>query len=60
MQLSIRKKTLLRWMRWKLEGIDGVGSVTDLSFDLRDGVILLKLLAMLTHSEIPIEKGEFR
>ena len=40
--------------------MEGAGAVTDLSFDLRDGVLLLKLLAKLTDTQIPVEKGEFR
>ena len=59
-RLGVYKKTLLRWLRWRLEGVEGAGAVTDLSFDLRDGVLLLKLLAKLTDTQIPVEKGEFR
>ena len=58
--LETEKKTLLRWLNWKLELLGGTEQITDLSYDLRNGVFLLKLLSLFTNTQIPAEQGRFR
>ena len=45
----VQKRTFTNWMNHKLEGSGH--QVTDLETDLGDGVILIKLLEILSHKK---------
>jgi hypothetical protein len=47
-------------LNWKLELLGGTEQITDLSYDLRNGVLLLKLLSTFTNTQISAETGKFR
>ena len=48
--VGVQKQTFTNWMNHKLEGTGH--QVTNLETDLADGVILIKLLEILSHKEI--------
>ena len=48
--VAVQRRTFTNWMNHKLAG-SGC-QVTDLETDLRDGVLLIKLLEVLSHKEI--------
>ena len=48
--VGVQKQTFTNWMNYKLEGTGH--QVTNLETDLADGVILIKLLEILSHKEI--------
>ena len=48
--VAVQRRTFTNWMNHKLVG-SGC-QVTDLETDLRDGVLLIKLLEVLSHKEI--------
>ena len=48
--LAVQKRTFTNWMNHRLEGTGH--QVTNLETDLADGVILIKLLEILSHKEI--------
>ena len=47
--VAVQKRTFTNWMNHKLEGSGH--QVTDLETDLGDGVILIKLLEILSHKK---------
>ena len=48
--VAVQRRTFTNWMNHKLVG-SGC-QVTDLETDLREGVLLIKLLEVLSHKEI--------
>lgn len=57
---DVQKKTFCRWINWRLRGVGGVAPVTDLLYDLRDGLVLLALIEALTGHAIRRERGALR
>jgi dystrophin len=59
---DMQKKTFGKWINSQLEDADGTGSarVTDLYYDLRDGIVLLRLLEKLTGKKLRRERGRLR
>ncbi|CAF3670938.1 unnamed protein product [Adineta steineri] len=57
---DIQKKAFTKWINNQLADTNSTPPVTDLFQDLRDGVILLQLLEVLTGNECKKENGKMR
>ncbi len=53
---EVQKKAFGIWVNNQLRNDDSSRVVTDLFFDLRDGVVLLDLLGVLTQRQLKVEK----
>lgn len=57
---DIQKKAFTKWINNQLETTSSTPPVNDLFQDLRDGVVLLRLLEVLTGNEYKRENGKMR
>ncbi|CAF3539694.1 unnamed protein product [Rotaria sordida] len=57
---DIQKKAFTKWVNNQLANASSTLAVTDLFQDLRDGVVLLRLLEILTGNEYKRENGKMR
>ncbi|CAF4851946.1 unnamed protein product, partial [Rotaria sp. Silwood1] len=57
---DIQKKAFTKWINNQLANTSSTLAITDLFQDLRDGVVLLRLLEVLTGNEYKRENGKMR
>ncbi|CAF4193179.1 unnamed protein product [Rotaria sp. Silwood2] len=57
---DIQKKAFTKWINNQLDNTSSTLAVTDLFQDLRDGIVLLRLLEVLTGNEYKRENGKMR
>ena len=56
----LQQSVFLRWLNWRLEGVEGLGPVTDLTYDLRSGVVLHHVVAALNGQPSLANAGDSR
>ncbi|CAF5090767.1 unnamed protein product, partial [Rotaria magnacalcarata] len=57
---DIQKKAFTKWINNQLINSNSISTITNLFQDLRDGVVLLRLLEVLTENEYKREIGKMR